>query len=76
MLALADLADALHQLAAQRHHAEAPRARLRRGCGTVPRVEDPRRAFESLFGRPRALLGMLHAGATPGTPTPASPSTP
>jgi len=28
VLALADLADALHQLAAQRHHAEAPRARL------------------------------------------------
>ena len=31
-------------------------------------MEDPRRAFESLFGRPRALLGMLHAGALPGTP--------
>lgn len=31
-------------------------------------MEDPRTAFESLFGRPRALIGMLHAGALPGTP--------
>lgn len=29
---------------------------------------DPRQAFAHLFGSPRALIGMLHVGALPGTP--------
>ena len=30
---------------------------------------DPRPAFTQLFGAPRALIGMVHVGALPGTPT-------
>jgi membrane complex biogenesis BtpA family protein len=30
---------------------------------------DPRQAFSQLFGAPRALVGMVHVGALPGTPT-------
>lgn len=29
---------------------------------------DPRTAFAQLFGAPRALIGMIHVGALPGTP--------
>ena len=29
---------------------------------------DPRSAFSQLFGAPRALVGMVHVGALPGTP--------
>jgi membrane complex biogenesis BtpA family protein len=29
---------------------------------------DPRAAFRQLFGAPRALIGMVHVGALPGTP--------
>jgi len=29
---------------------------------------DPRSAFAQLFGAPRALIGMVHVGALPGTP--------
>lgn len=29
---------------------------------------DPRSAFRQLFGAPRALIGMVHVGALPGTP--------
>jgi uncharacterized protein len=31
-------------------------------------VNDPLRDFEALFNAPRCLIGMLHAGASPGTP--------
>ncbi len=31
-------------------------------------MHDPLNEFSSLFGAPRALIGMLHAGALPGTP--------
>jgi membrane complex biogenesis BtpA family protein len=30
---------------------------------------DPRSAFRQLFGAPRALIGMVHVGALPGTPS-------
>lgn len=30
---------------------------------------EPRPAFAQLFGAPRALIGMIHVGALPGTPT-------
>jgi membrane complex biogenesis BtpA family protein len=30
---------------------------------------EPRTAFSQLFGAPRALIGMVHVGALPGTPT-------
>ncbi len=30
---------------------------------------DPRATFRQLFGSPRALIGMVHVGALPGTPT-------
>lgn len=30
---------------------------------------DPRSAFRQLFGTPRALIGMVHVGALPGTPS-------
>lgn len=29
---------------------------------------DPRESFQQLFGSPRALIGMVHLGALPGTP--------
>lgn len=37
------------------------------------RHEDPLKVFRERFGAPRALIGMLHIGALPGTPS-ASPS--
>jgi membrane complex biogenesis BtpA family protein len=30
---------------------------------------EPRQAFRQLFGTPRALIGMVHVGALPGTPS-------
>ena len=37
---------------------------------SAPRVgQDPLSAFSACFGAPRALIGMLHLGALPGTPS-------
>ena len=40
----------------------------------APRAgEDPLSVFRDCFGAPRALVGMLHLGALPGTPSASSP---
>src|SRR5512134_593121 len=40
----------------------------------APRAgEDPLSVFRDGFGAPRALVGMLHLGALPGTPSASSP---
>jgi uncharacterized protein len=38
-----------------------------------PAAQDPLSAFSACFGAPRALVGMLHLGALPGTPSASQP---
>jgi membrane complex biogenesis BtpA family protein len=38
------------------------------GLGYIASPMDPRSAFAQIFGAPRALIGMVHVGALPGSP--------
>ena len=40
-----------------------------RSVAYAVRLMDPRLACTQLFGAPRALIGMVHVGALPGTPS-------